>query len=336
MQFDQRLLSWHDQAGRHQLPWQLSDDPYQIWISEIMLQQTQVVTVIPYFKKFIARFPTVDDLAIASNDDVSAHWSGLGYYSRARNMHKSAEIIVEKHQGQLPNCYESLLALPGIGQSTASAIMAQAFHQPYAILDGNVKRVLARIHAIKEPVDESKTKNTLQDIANSLMPNHQTRQYTQAIMDLGALVCTKKPNCSICPMQDICSANLNGLTESIPIKKRKVPVKEMTIHLQVMLNSHGQIAMRKRPEKGIWGSLWCFPELAAPSHTNDGLTFIDKHLLTHRKLTLHFHLHHANQLADATWLYPNEIQDLGIPQPVRKNLTKIWKMFHQTSLKESV
>lgn len=205
--FSQPLLQWHALYGRNNLPWQLPRTPYRVWISEIMLQQTQVQTVIPYFERFMQQFPNINTLAQANDDEVLSLWSGLGYYSRARNLHQTAKIVVQHHGGVLPDNYQLLKELPGIGPSTAAAIASQAFNQPIAILDGNVKRVLTRFFMIKGYPEQAQVKKTLWELANSCMPNENCANYTQAIMDLGSLCCTpKNPNCHNCPLQNSCLA----------------------------------------------------------------------------------------------------------------------------------
>jgi A/G-specific adenine glycosylase len=260
--FAARLLHWYDQHGRHDLPWQKDKSLYRVWISEIMLQQTQVTTVIPYFEKFMQHFPDIATLAQASQDEVLLHWAGLGYYSRARNIHKTASIIAEQHQGTFPAQYDDVLALPGIGPSTAGAILAQALHQRHAILDGNVKRVLARHQAIAGWPGQKPVERQLWQLAETCTPEQNVAAYTQAIMDLGATVCKRSsPNCENCPVNNDCKAFQQNLVSELPTKKarKSLPVREK--RFLIIRNERGHYLMEKRPSSGIWGGLWSLPEL---------------------------------------------------------------------------
>lgn len=267
-----RLLDWFDQHGRHDLPWQQNPTPYRVWISEIMLQQTQVTTVIPYYQRFMESFPDVNTLANATQDEVLAHWSGLGYYARARNLHKTAQTIQQDHALVFPESQENLEALPGIGRSTAGAIRALA-HQQYAvILDGNVKRVLCRHDAVEGWPGKTAVANALWLVAEDYTPKKRVDDYTQAIMDLGATLCTRtKPRCEECPLQKTCIANAHGNPTAYPEKKppKKKPQREETILL--IVNEQQQWLMQRRPEKGIWGGLWSFPVLEPDSELDEYL-----------------------------------------------------------------
>ena len=224
--FAEALIRWQKQFGRHQLPWQ-TEDPYARWLSEVMLQQTQVVTVTTYFERFIKRFPTVSDLAQASEDEVMALWAGLGYYSRARNLHKAAKLLVSQYGGTFPKTRQEWEALPGIGRSTAAAIVAFSFGQKETILDGNVKRVLARYFGIEHPLDGARATKDLWALAEELLPDHDIGAYIQGLMDLGATVCTRNPSCTICPFCQSCKANQLGVQNTLPLPKPKkfVPKK---------------------------------------------------------------------------------------------------------------
>ena len=260
--FSDSLLCWYKQHGRHDLPWQKNTSLYSSWLSEIMLQQTQVATVIPYFKKFTAAFPDITTLANASQDDVLLHWAGLGYYSRARNLHKAAQIIAELHDGQFPQNYDDVLALPGIGPSTAGAILAQVLGQRHAILDGNVKRVLARYQAIEGWPVQSQVEKQLWHWAEKHTPEQQVADYTQAIMDMGATVCTRaSAKCDVCPLVEDCQAYLTDRVAELPTRKPKkvLPVREK--RLLIIRNEQGDYLMEKRAPAGIWGGLWSLPEL---------------------------------------------------------------------------
>ncbi|BBP46984.1 A/G-specific adenine glycosylase [Thiosulfatimonas sediminis] len=261
-QFYQRLLAWFDDYGRHDLPWQQQLNPYRVWVSEIMLQQTQVSTVIPYYQKFMNAFPTVQDLAQASQEDVLAHWGGLGYYARGRNLHKAAQIIVADFGGEFPTSLAQMVALPGIGRSTAGAILSIACAVRQPILDGNVKRVLGRFYAVETWAGEKQTENWLWEKAEQLTPPERFADYTQAIMDLGATLCTRsKPQCALCPVAQGCQALAQNRVADFPIKKPKKekPVKQ--VYLLMLQHEDGALWLEARPQTGIWGGLWSFPEL---------------------------------------------------------------------------
>ncbi|NNJ84652.1 MAG: A/G-specific adenine glycosylase [Gammaproteobacteria bacterium] len=266
MTFSDHVLVWHKKNARRDLPWQQAVTPYRVWVSEVMLQQTQVATVTDYFERFMARFPTVRRLAAAELDEVLALWSGLGYYARARNLHKAAGIIHARYDDRFPDTFDAVHSLPGIGRSTAGAILALAFGQRHAILDGNVKRVLTRHHAIAGWPGETAVSNRLWAIAEAHTPHRRIAQYTQAMMDLGATVCTRtRPACPHCPLRESCLAHANGEQERFPTKrpKKTLPVR-VTIFVMVMhQDKHGRfLLLEKRPATGIWGGLWSFPECA--------------------------------------------------------------------------
>lgn len=263
-QFNQQLIAWHQQHGRSELPWQQQRSPYGVWLSEIMLQQTQVVTVIPYFERFCTQFPDISALAVAPLDAVLALWSGLGYYSRARNLHRAAGIVAAEFGGELPADFETLLRLPGIGRSTAGAIMAQAFGQPYPILDGNVRRVLCRYHGVEGWPGGAATQKQLWTLAQGHTPEEEGAvvvDYTQAIMDLGALLCTPRNwDCLRCPVSASCHARQRDCVADLPTRKqpKKLPQRETTV--VVMVNGDGALLLERRPPSGIWGGLWSLPE----------------------------------------------------------------------------
>lgn len=261
MPFNQAILQWFDQHGRKDLPWQKDINAYRVWISEIMLQQTQVKTVIPYYEKFIHHFPTIQSLAQAEQDDVLHHWSGLGYYSRARNLHKSAQTICQQYNGEMPSDPTELEQLPGIGRSTAGAIAAIAFHQHAAILDGNVKRVLARYFAIAGWPGKKPVSNQLWTLAESNTPEKRVADYTQAIMDLGATLCTRsKPQCTQCPVANGCVALESNRVTEYPGKKPKKIIPTKTTEMLIVANDQGEVLLRKRPPTGVWAGLWSLPE----------------------------------------------------------------------------
>ena len=260
--FAEDLLVWYRQHGRHDLPWQKNKSLYRVWVSEIMLQQTQVTTVIPYFERFMQRFADISSLAAATQDEVLLHWAGLGYYSRARNLHKAALMITEQHQGQFPTRYNEALALPGIGPSTAGAILAQALGQRHAILDGNVKRVLARYQAIEGWPGQSMVEKQCWAFAESYTPKENVADYTQAIMDLGATVCTRSSaKCESCPLSQTCKAFEKNCVAELPTKKPKKTLPVRKKRLLIICNERGDFLMEKRPPTGIWGGLWSLPEL---------------------------------------------------------------------------
>jgi len=263
--FSQRVLDWFDRHGRKDLPWQRDTGAYRVWVSEIMLQQTQVRTVIPYFERFMTAFPDVQALANAPEDQVLHLWTGLGYYARARNLHKAAKQVAEQLYGQFPDTLEGLCALPGVGKSTAGAILSIAFGQRASILDGNVKRVLARYHRVDGWPGESAVHQRLWDIAERYTPTARCADYTQAMMDLGATLCTRSaPDCSICPLAGDCEARIHGDPQKYPGKKPRKVMPVRTTCFLIARSGNEDIWLEKRPSSGIWGGLWCFPEVGAP------------------------------------------------------------------------
>lgn len=260
--FSTRILDWYDRNGRHDLPWQQQRTPYRVWIAEIMLQQTQVGTVIPYYQRFMQAFPDLNSLSSASLDDVLEYWSGLGYYSRARNLYKTACIIAAEHKGTFPERFEQVMALPGVGQSTAGAILAQALGQRHAILDGNVKRVLCRYHAVDGWPGKTAVQKKLWQFAEQHTPGKRIADYTQAMMDLGATLCIRSsPQCKHCPLQSDCEANVTDQVKRYPFPRprRQLPVKAARLLILTDKES-GRILLEKRPPTGIWGGLWSLPE----------------------------------------------------------------------------
>jgi len=324
MGFAEQLLNWFDQCGRKDLPWQQQKTPYRVWLSEIMLQQTQVTTVIPYFLRFIARFPTLTKLAAAPLDEVLHLWAGLGYYSRARNLHRSAQMIAQQFSGKFPDNLATLQTLPGIGRSTAGAILALAFNQSVPILDGNVKRVMTRLHGIREWVGEKAIETRLWELATHYTPQQRIADYTQAIMDLGATLCTRsKPNCSHCPFTTECSAYQQNLTAVIPAKKpkTKLPVRHATT---IVLLHDDKILLEKRPIPGIWGGLWSLPEITGEASAAD----LKKYCRLRFQLTIeaisfspsfrHTFSHYHSQIYPAIVLIKNK------PRKIMETETQIW------------
>ncbi|MEQ1447236.1 A/G-specific adenine glycosylase [Acinetobacter schindleri] len=332
--FSDALLEWFDVHGRHDLPWQVADDPYKVWVSEIMLQQTQVKTVLQYFDRFIARFPTVQDLGSATWDEVAPYWAGLGYYARARNLHKAAGIVAK--QGHFPETLEEWIALPGIGRSTAGALMSLGLRKYGVIMDGNVKRVLSRFFAIEDDLSKPIHERAMWQLAEELCPHERNHDYTQAIMDLGATVCTpKKPLCLYCPMQQHCQAHQQGLENELPFKKAKKPVPVKSAQV-LILQCGDQWLWQQRPNTGLWGGLWCLP-IIEEVHELDVLKqslglkqFIQKveisHSFTHFTWQLEglvfaidadLQEHLAIEL-NGIWLEPTAAVQAGIPTAMKK------------------
>lgn len=336
-QFSDRLLDWFSQHGRHDLPWQHERTPYRVWVSEIMLQQTQVVTVVPYFNRFIESFPDVAALANAKQDDVLHHWTGLGYYARARNLHKAANIIAEQYAGRLPSNLDGLIKLPGIGRSTAGAILSLASELRHPILDGNVKRVLSRYHGVEGWPGKKEVEATLWSYAEQHTPDKLISSYTQAIMDLGATLCIRRnPDCLHCPLSDDCFALKSGRQHDFPGSKPKSTLPKRETIFAIIENNSGEILLEQRPPSGIWGGLWCFPEFSTDKTIESSLLEIygykikDKIEFKSFKHTFsHFHLSikpihiklkgQTNRINDAklsTWLNLDAEQQLGFPAPV--------------------
>ncbi len=353
--FSSRLIAWQRVHGRHDLPWQ-SADAYRVWLSEIMLQQTQVATVIPFYQRFVASFPTIDTLAAATEDQVLVHWSGLGYYARGRNLHRAARIIVEKHHGEFPREFEQIIELPGIGRSTAAAICALAYHERRAILDGNVKRVLARYCGIAGWAGDKKVETRFWQQAEALLPlppgegwgagevvegRSEIAAYTQALMDLGATLCTRsKPKCGECPARGDCVAYQSGRVSELPAPRPRKAMPER--HAAFLLLMHGSdILLEKRPGNGIWGGLWCPPQFEDEAAAKDwfvqnGITASHgERLATFTRTFTHFKLHitplkiqlarkplRAAQ-AGSVWLDVEEALRAAIPTPVRSMLQEL-------------
>ena len=260
------LIAWHARQGRHDLPWQIDRTPYRVWVSEIMLQQTQVATVIPYYTRFMERFPTVAALADAPIDDVLHLWTGLGYYARARNMHRSAIRVRDDFAGEFPSTFEEVASLPGIGRSTAGAILALSQGQRFPILDGNVRRVLSRYFGVEGSPTERTVSERLWQLADACTPSDRVDVYTQAIMDLGATVCTRrKPLCAYCPLSEPCIARLTERQHELPSPRpaRERPVRK--VFMLVAMREDGSVLLERRPESGVWGGLWCLPEFGTPT-----------------------------------------------------------------------
>ncbi len=261
-EFQRRLMAWFDEYGRKTLPWQHNTTPYRVWVSEIMLQQTQVATVIPYYERFMERFPDVNALAGASQDDVLHLWTGLGYYARGRNLHKAAQVVVNEHGGEFPvHSVEAMAALPGIGRSTAGAIISISTGERAVILDGNVKRVLTRLHAVEGWPGRPKVERPLWALAERYTPHHRLPDHTQAMMDLGATLCRRgSPSCLLCPFEDVCLAHARGQEKRFPESKPKKALPERSTIMLLLHDEAGRVLLQQRPAVGLWGGLWCFPQ----------------------------------------------------------------------------
>ena len=343
-EFAQALLAWFDQHGRHDLPWQHPRSAYRVWVSEVMLQQTQVGTVAPYFERFMARFPDVSALAAAPLDDVLQLWSGLGYYARARNLHRAARTVVADHGGRFPEQFDQVSALPGIGRSTAGAILAQACGQRHAILDGNVRRVLARFGGIEGWPGIPRVQAQLWTLAETLLPQARLADYTQALMDLGSLVCTaRRPDCARCPLSTRCIAFCEGRTQAIPAARPKRERPQRRTLILLLQRDDGAMLLERRPPAGIWGGLWCPPlaedtgaaqlqleRLCVQSTRATRLATV-QHAFTHFDLDIEPFLHrvqpHAHALHDhesLRWITLYEPAHWpGMPAPIRTLLTRL-------------
>jgi A/G-specific adenine glycosylase len=348
--FASTLCAWQKIYGRHDLPWQLDLSPYPVWLSEIMLQQTQVKTVIEYFDRFMTRFPSVEDLASATEDEVLSMWSGLGYYSRARNLHQCAKDVVHLHGGQFPRTLDALMSLPGIGPSTAAAIASICFSSKVAIFDGNVKRVISRFMAFKDDLSVALHSKTLAMKAQELLPKEQTLMptYTQAIMDLGATICKpKNPLCESCPVAPGCSGKAQGDPSLFPVKTKKIKRTQRRLFWLIALDGEGRVlGVKRSAEKtsGIWKGLYAFPEfesesalrLSLPSGVQlDALEPI-RHELTHQSLVIEAFVWREKKSSKATqtlslaklqnlgqWMDSREWSAVGVPRPVEAFLNEL-------------
>ncbi len=346
-----KLLAWFDECGRKALPWQHNATPYRVWVSEIMLQQTQVQTVIPYFERFMARFPDVQALAAAELDEVLHLWSGLGYYARARNLHKTATLVANSG-GEFPTEAASLEALPGIGRSTAGAIRALAMGQSAAILDGNVKRVLARFHGISTPLASTATLRELWGHAEAHTPAQRTASYTQAIMDLGALVCVRRaPRCPSCPLAERCAALATQQVDEIPRGKPSKAKPVRRARLYVIIAPNRACLLQRRPDQGIWGGLWSPPQrppersveavcaefgIAPSAILEHRTTPIFRHTFSHFHLDIEPHYllikRQPRQVAEGSglmWYTPEGPAPVGLSAPAAKLLASLDRVFDE-------
>lgn len=337
-----RVVRWQKERGRNHLPWQNTRDPYRVWLSEIMLQQTQVTTVLDYYARFLARFPDVKALAEAPQDDVLALWSGLGYYSRARNLHRCAQQVMSEFGGQFPRTVPELSSLPGIGRSTAGAIASFCFGERVAILDANVRRVLTRVLGFDADLAVAANERRLWDLAEQLLPtcdlDNAMPRYTQGLMDLGAGVCTPRaPACLVCPLHEQCVASREGQPERFPVRTRKLKRSAQSWWLLLLRDASGRLWLERRPDSGIWAGLYCppvFSDMAALAAWAGSANELQElpvvtHVLTHRDLYLHpvaGKAHAAPPMpvtpadASAGFFTPTEWEELGLPAPVRKLL----------------
>lgn len=343
--FAQKIIRWQQRHGRHDLPWQNTRDPYRIWVSEIMLQQTQVSAVIAYYTRFMARFPDVATLAATPIDDVMPYWAGLGYYARARNLHKAAREIMSRFSGVFPRTFEDVWSLPGVGRSTAAAICAFAYGEPRPILDGNVKRVFARFFGVEGDIRSKAIEDAMWQIADREVPKKNIEAYIQGQMDLGATLCARgTPKCLLCPLNDDCVAHLQGRTDDLPTKQKKKDTPHRQTQMLVMV-SHNEVLIERRPPTGIWGGLWSLPEIAidadalaiaksrygvatARGRKPQSLPQIE-HGFTHYSLTIYpleiavtKREPHAAEVG-AMWLNLDDIDGAALPAPVKKILATL-------------
>ncbi len=342
--FSDQLLAWFERHGRKDLPWQQAPTPYRVWVSEVMLQQTQVATVIPYYQRFIARFPDLRSLAEAPTDEVLHHWSGLGYYARARNLQKAARTLLREHQGVWPTELAAVQSLPGIGRSTAAAILSLACGQRQTILDGNVKRVLARYFAIDGWPGRGAVAQRLWRHAEALTPARRTAHYNQAIMDLGATLCTRRnPCCDRCPVAADCRARIAGRQHDYPGKRPKKRLPERRVRMLLIRDPGGAVLLQRRPPSGVWGGLWCLPQTDPADDPIDWCidrlhqsADIGRSLAVRRHTFSHFHLDiepleillkrpGCGVLEDgrALWYKPDQINQVGLAAPVARLLQEI-------------
>lgn len=348
--FAKAVLAWFEQYGRKHLPWQQNKTLYGVWLSEVMLQQTQVVTVIPYFERFMQRFPTVVDLANADIDEVLHLWTGLGYYARARNLHKAAVQIRDQFRGEFPHQFDDVLALSGVGRSTAGAILSSVLDAPYPILDGNVKRVLSRCFAVEGWAGEKAVETRLWAISSEVTPRQKVADFNQAMMDLGAMICTRtKPKCSLCPLEKQCVANAEKAWAEYPAKKPKKTLPERQGYFLVLKQGH-KVLLQKRESKGIWGGLFSFPQFENFEAFKRSISAknlqISEHLTVFRHTFSHFHLdifpilvecrpHEINEKAgnygslvsssEDYWYDLHQTNEVGLPTPIKRILDELAK-----------
>ncbi|NBH75449.1 A/G-specific adenine glycosylase [Rodentibacter pneumotropicus] len=361
--FAQSVLRWYEKFGRKHLPWQQNKTLYGVWLSEVMLQQTQVATVIPYFERFIKTFPNVTALANASQDEVLHLWTGLGYYARARNLHKAAQKIRDEFNGDFPIDFDQVWALPGVGRSTAGAILSSVLDQPYPILDGNVKRVLSRYFAVNGWPGEKKVENHLWYLTEQVTPTERVADFNQAMMDIGAMLCTRtKPKCELCPLKKDCLAYKNESWAQFPAKKPKKTLPEKETYF-LILSKNGKVWLEQRENSGLWGGLFCFPQFESQEDLqayliSEGISYYQawssfRHTFSHFHLDIHpIYAEVGNIRADQEnrdwrqvmekpkeykpnlssavkyWYDPKNPQQIGLAQPVKNLLTQFVRSNH--------
>jgi A/G-specific adenine glycosylase len=343
--FSTRVIKWQKKSGRKNLPWQIDRSPYRVWISEIMLQQTQVSSAIPYFNKFMDRFPSIESLAASNQDEVLSYWSGLGYYARARNIHKAAKIVKKEYSSILPSSTAELEMLPGIGKSTAGAIIALSLNKRAPILDGNVKRILSRYYRIQGDLKSHSSIKSLWDLSEELLPKGNYDIFTQGIMDLGATVCKRsQPSCSLCPVNNKCLAYKHNETSLFPNKSLTKPKPKKKFFWLVAISKGNQFYLEKRHNKGIWGGLFSFMEFSTKRELETAcknkfqIRFLKKkptkkiqHRFSHFNLEANImaievnHISNINSNIEHTWIRQEELQSIGVPAPVRKLIIEMSK-----------
>lgn len=346
--FARAVLVWFAQYGRKHFPWQQDKNLYRVWLSEVMLQQTQVATVIPYFERFIQRFPTISALADAEIDEVLHLWTGLGYYARARNLHKAAQQVRDRHSGQFPTDFDAVFALSGVGRSTAGAVLSSVLNAPHPILDGNVKRVLSRCFRVEGWAGEKAVENQLWALAAQVTPTEQVADFNQAMMDLGAMICTRtKPKCSLCPLEKQCQVNLAQVWADYPAKKPKKALPEKVGYFAV-IKQGDYVFLQKRPSSGIWGGLFAFPQFdslaACKRYLSAQNLLFSQQLTTFRHTFSHFHLDIVPILAEVPqnsvqeksgiyrcsissegdyWYDLRRFNAVGLPTPIKRILDEL-------------
>lgn len=315
--FSKIITKWYTENARD-LPWRNTRNPYKIWLSEIILQQTRVDQGMSYYQKFESKFESVKDLAKASEDEILSMWQGLGYYSRGRNLLKAAQQVVDEHNGEFPTSYKELIKLKGIGDYSASAIASFSSNEQVAVLDGNVFRVLSRIFSISTPIDTGSGKKEFKALAEALLPKSMTATHNQAIMEFGALMCTpKKPNCDICPLQANCEAYHNGKIFSLPVKSKKIKKKKRFLNF-FLIEQKNKIAFQKRDDQGIWANMYQLPliETDQPSSNFGKPTWETKHVLTHQNLYCRFYKTNKIEIENLIWIEKNEIENHALPRVI--------------------
>lgn len=318
--FAKLLCHWQQLQGRHHLPWQQQPTPYRVLVAEVMLQQTQVNTVIDYYQRWMARFPTLTDLYHATEDNIMRHWQGLGYYQRARRLQQAARYIVDECAGEFPSTLTTLLAVPGIGPYTAGAVMSFAYNQYGPIVDGNVKRFYSRYFGLDAPLNSKQSNDALWAHAERFTPENNNRQFTQALLDIGAGICTRhQPKCDQCPVQTTCFAYGRQQTELLPVVAPKKKKTTLVLHF-AWCESNQRLLLEKRAPDGIWGALWCLPEIAAPPKSASEPLFTFTHALTHRQIQAYVWRKPPLSAPHLSEFAALEINQLGLPAPIKQSI----------------